>query len=616
MKKKQSNLLLSFLLIIVLLFPSCQVNLPDSSGENSTFTAKQTAAREAFEAFLNEEFQNAFEDSLLTLHYTLKNPENYGIEKPQKAFPAITEDYNEQCKKELLATQKALSTIGRSDLTENQQITYETVEKYVEQQLALCDYPQFLHVLGASSGLSSNLPLTLAEYTFYLEEDVKDYLSILTQIPTLFEEAFAWEKKQAEEGYSLSDFEIEDTINQIDRFLNPSKTVSSTEIGDDTLTLENNTRNNLLIETFNTRIDNIENFSEDQKKTYKKNNEHLVKNTVIPAFETLKENLLLLQENAPTGQGLSHYENGADYYEQLIQSMTMSDRSISTLIKTLEKRMETITKRITTVASQSPEAYEIFTTTEVFTDQTPAEMLATLSELIKADYPALSDVTYKVEPIPDALKNNTTAAYYMVPPFDSAEENRIYYGDSALSSASLFMTLAHEGYPGHLYHQNYLLENDLHPIFYVLDITGYKEAWAYYAANDAADYCDFGIYDEEYHEELTELYRCNDEFSYCLCSLVDLYVNYEGYDEEMVGNVLTKYGLDSTSAKAFFEYAVEEPGAYLQYYVGYLELIAIRQNSEKILGNNFNEKQFHTELLEIGPCYFSQIKKIIKNSEF
>ena len=84
----------------------------------------------------------------------------------------------------------------------------------------------------------------------------------------------------------------------------------------------------------------------------------------------------------------------------------------------------------------------------------------------------------------------------------------------------------------------------------------------------------------------------------------------------MVGNVLTNYGLDSTSAKAFFEYAVEEPGAYLQYYVGYLELIAIRQNSEKILGNNFNEKQFHTELLEIGPCYFSQIKKIIKNSEF
>lgn len=595
MNKKFTIIFISIILALSLTLSSCQITAKDQ--EKSTTTTESSAASQTFEAFLNEEFQNAFQDSLLSLHYTLKNLENYGIEKPEKAFPSITEDYNETCKKELIATRKALSTIASSDLEEHQQVIYETVEKYLEQQLALCEYPQFIHFLGASSGLSSNLPLTLAEYTFYSEEDVKDYLSILTQIPALFEEAFAWEKNQAEAGYSLSEFEIADTISQIDRFLNTS------------------TENNLLLETFNTRIDNIANFSADQKNTYKKNNEHLILRTVIPAFETLKENLLTLQKNAPQGQGLSHYEGGAEYYELLIQSKTMSDRSISELIETLEKRMDTLIQRIQQAAKNFPEGYEIFISTDTYTDDTPEQMLTTLSKAIADAYPSLSDITYKVEPIPEALKNNTTAAYYMVPPLDSTEENRIYYGSHSTSSASLFMTLAHEGYPGHLYHQNYLLENGLHPIFYVLDITGYKEAWAFYAANDAADYCDFGIYEEKYHDVLTELYRCNDEFSYCISSLLDLYINYKGYDEQTIGNILTKYGLDSSS-KAFYQYAIEEPGAYLQYYVGYLELITIRQSLENCLGNDFNEKHFHTKLLEIGPCYFSQMKKILKNSEF
>lgn len=588
MKRKLLLPLICTILSFSLFLTSCH-SLGTSQRE-AEVTEEQREASQAFEAFLNEEFQNAFEDNLLTLHYTLKNPANYGIEKPEKAFPAITENYSDDSKEELLQTQRNLSTIDAKKLSKNQQILYETVEKYITQQLTLCEYPQFLHVLGASSGLSSNLPLTLAEYTFDTEEDVKDYLSILTQIPTLFAEAFSWEKKQMDAGNGLCDFEIADTIVQIDRFLK-------------------STEENLLSTTFENRISSLEGLSQDQITSYEKNNTHLIQTVVIPAFTTLRENLELLKKDASSGTGLANLEHGASYYETLIQSKTMSHRSMDTLIRTLEKRMDTILSRIDTVASENPTAYKIFLATDSYTNDTPEEMLSYLEKAIQEDYPTLSKVSYIAEPIPEALKNNTTAAYYMVPPLDNTEENRIYYGNATSGSASLFMTLAHEGYPGHLYQQNYFLQQGLSPIFYVIGITGYKEAWAFLVANDAADYFTYGDYDADYHDALTELYRCNDEFSYCISSLIDLYVNYKGYDEAAIGTVLEKYDLNATSAKAFYEYAVEEPGAYLQYYVGFLELLNIRQKAEKQLGNKFNKKEFYTELLSYGPCYFSTLEE-------
>lgn len=595
--KKHTRIRPLFSLMLILCFTlTCCLPQPSSPGKQDGNAAGQTESltqtQNAFEDFLIEEFQASFENDMLTLHYTLKNPELYDIEKPAKAFVPLTKEYNEQCKEELMATQEALTNFEKAALTTSQQILYDTLDKYLKQQIALSSYTQFLHVLGPNTGISSNLPLTLAEYTFYSEEDVKDYLAILPQIPSLLKEAFVWEKNQAKEGYGLSDFEIQDTINQIDTFLQA-------------------TNENLLITSFNDRITALNGLSDDQKATYEKNNRNLVENTAIPAFLTLKNDLTALKNSASKGKGLAHYDKGLEYYELLIQSMTFSDRSINTLIKTMEKRLENLTKRILKVSTKNPDVYEIFYSTESYTDETPEEMLTYLKDCMKEDYPEIDHITYTVEPIPDALKNNSTAAYYMIPPLDSPTENRIYYGDRAGNSASLFMTLSHEGYPGHLYHQNYMLANGLHPIYYVLDITGYKEAWAYYVEVNAADYCNFGKYDTEYHDALTELHRCDLEFSYAISSLIDLYVNGKGYDEEQVGQLLERYGLDSTSAKAFFEYAVEEPGAYLQYYVGYLELLEIRQNTEKSLGNAFDEKTFHTEILNTGPCYFDTLADLI-----
>ena len=552
---------------------------------------KAKASQEAFETFLTEHFCDSFENELINLHYTLKNPESYGIERPDKASTDITLQYPEEMKQELLETREEMKQINKNHLLEDKQRIYQTLDLYLEQQIALCDYPEFLNLLSYATGLSSNIPLTLAEYAFYTEEDVKDYLSILTQIPELLTQALEWEQHQTNSGYGMADFEVEHTIKQIENFLDNAS---------------------LLIDTFADRLDSFSGLSNDQKTTYIGNNNDLVTNTILPAFSSLKEDLITLKESASAGKGLCHYENGLEYYELLLASMTLSDRSLSTMITSLENRLETLTDRISEVVMETPEIYDVFLTVmeeNVLPEQTPEEMLLYLQEKINEDYPALSDVTYSVEPIPDALKNDTTAAYYLIPPYDSPELNRIYYGDSSTDNASLFMVLSHEGYPGHLYHQNYLLENGLSPIFYVMDITGYKEGWAFYAEIDAADYYDYGEYDENYHDGLTELYRCNMEYSYCISSLIDLYVNGEGYTEANITSFLSTLGMDEETASSLYEYAIEEPGTYLQYYVGYLEILEIRNDAEKSAGKDFNTKEFHEAFLDLGPCFYKDLAK-------
>ena len=578
-------LLLSTLFLLLCGLLSCTPAIDVDSPE-----AK--ASQEAFEAFLNDQFCSSFENELINLHFTLKNPAAFGIEKPKKASSDITLNYPEQLKQDLTKTKESLHQINQHHLTEDQRRIYLTLDKYLDQQIKLCDYPHFLNLLGYASGLSSNLPLTLAEYTFYTEADVKEYLSILPQIPDLLGQAYAWEQNQIKTGYGMTDFEIDHTIEQIEIFLHTSET-------------------NLLIDTFESRIDSLTCLSSDQKNTYLKNNKQLVTNTIIPAFENLKQSLKSLKKSASDGKGLCQYKDGLDYYETLLASMTLSDQSWSSMIHSLENKLEDITDRISTVVMENPNSYDAFLSSmepDALPDQTPSEMLLYLQEAIKKDYPDLSGVTYKVEPIPEALENDTTAAYYLIPPYDSPEENRIYYGKACTDNASLFMTLSHEGYPGHLYHQNYLLANDLSPIFYVMDITGYKEGWAFYVEIDAADYYDFGEY-EEYHDELTELFRCNLEYSYCISSLIDLYVNALGYSRQDICDFVISLGMDTETGISLYEYAIEEPGTYLQYYIGYLEIMAIRVDAEERHGKNFNKRAFHSAFLDLGPCFYADLTK-------
>ena len=69
----------------------------------------------------------------------------------------------------------------------------------------------------------------------------------------------------------------------------------------------------------------------------------------------------------------------------------------------------------------------------------------------------------------------------MIPPIDNSGENVIYINPGHISDdLTLFTTLAHEGYPGHLYQTVYYSATKHPPIRDLLSFGGYTEGWATY----------------------------------------------------------------------------------------------------------------------------------------
>lgn len=195
MKRKIWLLFSTIFLALSLVLSGCTcLDFVTSIFTKSDTTAEAKKEQQAFEEYVTKEFRTSFEDNLIGLHFTLKDPASYGIEKPENPLPPLTLEYNEECKEEMDKSKEALAAIDSSLLTEKQQIFYETISHYLDQQIALTDYTQFTNLLSADQGIASQLPVTLSEYSFDTEEDIKDYLLILTKIPDYLKEALEWEK--------------------------------------------------------------------------------------------------------------------------------------------------------------------------------------------------------------------------------------------------------------------------------------------------------------------------------------------------------------------------------------------------------------------------------------
>lgn len=614
MLKKSSRNYLSIVFYIFFFFPfliisciSCQnitkhstdiVDTSTSSTSSTTsnttktsFTDKEKKVQETFEQYLKEEFNQTVTANTLTLHSSLKNPESFGIQRPNPTFGDISLDTLKSDKEQLLQTQKKLHQISASALTEEQNFIYQILDNYFDTYIELSDYYLYGNPFSANTGISTQLPITMAEYEFYVETDIKDYLSLMNQIPSFFANYIEIEKEQAKQGLFMADFAVDNTIAQIDVFLN-------------------NTTENSFITSFDERIDMVNFLSEDQRETYKKNNIMLVKEKVIPAYQSLRAELIRLKGSGKNEGGLCCFKDGKKYYECLVKSQTGSDKTPTEWIKELENHLSSLTLELQKIAKESPSAFTAFSKFS-FDNSDYVKILEQLKEDMKDDFPEISDIDYTIDKIPKSLQNSTTAAFYMIPPLDDSTQNSIYVNEANISSNSpLLPILAHEGYPGHLYQTNYFREHNSYPIRQLMSFIGYSEGWAFYVENLSYQYLDFGEYNSV-KDEICRIYTINNELNYIVASLADLYVNYEGYDREKLQEYLLNYQFPAKNSDKIFETVIQDPTIYLKYYTGYMEIVNLKTKCINQLGKNFHLKEFHTIILDAGPCPFSLLEERI-----
>ena len=562
-------------------------------GQASTQTSLK---QKKFDRFLNSCFREYAAENTVTLHFKLSNPSAYGIKTPVSPtygdFSSDTLKKNCSRSKELL---QKLYTFPTSSLTKKQKLTWQIFQDYLNESIMNEKYILYSSPLG-TNGLQSEIPVTLSEYRLDNEKDIKDYLSLVNQVPELFTQILDFEQERRNAGLISPSFVISDTIDQIDQFLNASE------------------ENNPLIQSFEDRLTEVESLSKDQKASYIANNRLLVTDKVLPAYKSLKTSLQAYtndSKNTSSKERLCEYKNGQDYYKFLLMSNVGTDFSPEDCITILEAQLKNTVKDISSLTAKNKDLYtEYLSATPALS--APKEIMNTLKNDSLIDFPEIKNISCQLKNVPDALSGTSACAFYLVPPIDSTKDNIIYINKSRVDSNELFSTLAHEGYPGHLYQTNYFLTTNPSPLRTFLHCAGYDEGWGTYAQLYSYNFIEFKNVDEQTTKQLRQLYRDNDLLSLSLSSLCDLYVNYKNYDENALANYLQTYGIDKDSAQNLYRYVIENPTTYLSYSIGYYELDQLKQTMSDSLGKAFKISDFHEAVLNVGSCNFSILRQEIE----
>ena len=237
----------------------------------------------------------------------------------------------------------------------------------------------------------------------------------------------------------------------------------------------------------------------------------------------------------------------------------------------------------------------------------PKIILQTLQSSLKEDFPDAVSSQYTLKYVPESLEDSMNPAFYMIPPVDVTDSNVIYLNNSHITdNLSLFTTLAHEGYPGHLYQQSAFSATDPDPLRQAMNFLGYVEGWATYAENMSYTWTGLDV-------NLARCLQLNQDITLALYGRIDLGIHYEGWTTDDVTEFLSDYGLDDDeTVHSVFRAIVSDPASYLPYCIGYMEFKELRDDTEETMGDDFNLKEFHQCILNIGPCSFDVLEKYIQ----
>lgn len=591
---KRGRWLISIFLVVSLL---CSCTPPPKSAATPSgtgyehYNAADVSMQKNFDLFTDDLFRNEISNSGISFHFTMADPASRGLKTVPLTLGDFSLDNMKKNSKDLAELKKKLNQFNPRKLTKDQRLTYQILYSYIDTEMASEGLELYTQPLTTTIGIQAQLPVLFAEYAFYKKDDVDHYLSLLSTIDDYYSQILEFEKQKSEAGLFMSDSAADHVLKSCEAYL----------IQPD---------HSFLSETFNTRIDALNDLTAEEKAAYKEKNLKVLEEHFVPAYKNLINGITALMGTGANDKGLSWYPEGKKYFEYLVNSNTgTSYDSVDSLKKAIEKQITTDIKALGQITKDNPKVLDQLDTYS-FNVTKPEDILESLKSQIAKDFPELPKNQYTVKYVPKALESSLSPAFYLVPPIDRYEDNIIYInGNPRFQNDDLYTTLAHEGYPGHLYQNVYFLSKSPNDLRSILSFSSYSEGWATYVENYSY------TLDNGLDPDLGKLLAHNSAVTLGIYAYLDICINYEGWDKEQTAKYLsTFYNVEKTDiVDSIYNSLVENPTNYMEYYVGYLEIMEMRNAAEKILKDKFNLKEFHTFLLDIGPAPFSVILPEFRN---
>lgn len=563
---------------IFLILPCCLLVILISFLSGNAFWSSLHAesSDRQFRTFTRSLFQTEVSANTISLHYTLRSPSDYGIADIPATYGSLSSD-PVAAKASVRNVLSSLQEFDPDTLSSENALTFKILDTYLKNASTGTDYLLYQEPMGPVSGIHTQLPVLLSEYSFYDTQDVETYLALLKETPSYFDSVIRFEQKKATSGLFMPDYQADSVLDTCQSFIDMGK-------------------ENYLVSTFNERIASLDLLPENKKDSFRKENMKLVTEEIYPAYQNLITAIKSLKGKGMNEQGLSHFPYGKKYYEYLVRQTTGCNESISRL--RLMTRAQ-ILEDLSAMQKILFPADAALTQASVLEQTSPDSMLDDLRSKITDTFPEIPDVDFQVKYVPESMQDYLSPAFYMIPAIDNLTENVIYINNGQTASGlNLYTTLAHEGYPGHLYQTVYFSASEPDPIRSILDFGGYVEGWATYAEM-------MSYYLAPLPKTEASLLQKNNSVILGLYALADMGIHYDGWSVTDTVRFFSDYGInDPNAVQSVYKLIIGSPANYLKYYIGYLKFYELKKEMADALGNQFSQKEFHRAVLDVGPAPF------------
>ena len=571
---------------------SCQIQIDTSV--TTSVTADVTEDKK-FELYLDELWES-----------NLKRRPVFATRLGDKRFNnKITSNTVEEFEKNKTQIQidfKDLNSFNFDDLSEENQLNYRLKHVSLSSSIELSEYPSYFMSLNQRGGVQSYYE-TGDRLNFTSKQDYNDWLTRLSQYSNNIENSYENNKAGIEAGYTQPKLVTSGVISQIEAILDS--------------TLENHPYLQVFLEADEMLL------TAEEKETLVNEAKVLITEQINPAYTKLHE--FLVNEYLPNSResiGIKDVPNGKSWYEDLASYHTTTKLSPDEIhaiglkeIKRIRQEMETIISDLEWDGDFQSFLNYLRTSPRFYYDN-PEDlfnayliMAKTIDPLLPKIFNVFPRAPYGVIPIPAESAPYTTTAYY-----NSASKGKpgyfyanLYKPESRPKYEIPVLTV-HEAVPGHHFQISIAQELKDVPTFRkYLSFTAFVEGWGLYS-EELGEY--MNLYDDPYDKfgQLTyDMWRA-------IRLVVDTGMHYKNWSRDDAINLFLE---NTAKSQLDIENEVDRyiawPGQALAYKIGQLKILELRTKAEKELGDDFDIKDFHHEILKRGSLPLSILETYINN---
>ena len=550
----------------------------------STF-ANQTS--EKFQQLLDEHWQNANKEQI----FFRKDPDAFRMNGKLPEMSAKGRERRSTYNHELLSR---IETIDVTQLTSAEQVSYRLFKYEREAEEKSYQFQDHLYPLTYYSGFHSYFAGAPANMSFLTEQDYRNYLISLADYPRYNQEHIVDLKQAVALGHT----------HYCESFKGYEKSISKH--------LVNNVEDSVF---YAPMLNMPKAISPAQQSTYRQQVKSLIKNTVLPQYQEFYD--FFTQEymtNCRTTAGINSVKGGADYYQYLIEYYTTTDLTADEIhqtgldeVKRIRQEMQTIIKAVG-FKGEFKDFIKFLRTDKQFYTDNAMDMLEKASYITRkmaAQLPkwftVLPRSTFDIKSSPNG------GAYYVASDGSGTTSGTYFLETKNLDTQPLYTLEAltfHEAEPGHHFQSAIAQELDMTEFRKTLYHAAYGEGWGLYSERLGKE---MGFYQNPYSDFGRLTYE-----AWRACRLVvDTGIHAKGWTRQQAIDYLAdNTALSMADVIGQIDRYISWPAQALSYKIGEIKIRQLRAKAEAALGNKFDVRAFHDQMLKNGSLPMALLEEL------